>query len=133
MNMNKCILLGRLTKDPDGRRSNSGVSITSFSIAVDSGYGDSKKTSFFDCKCFKQSADFVRDRVRKGDPVLLECRAEQERWTDRDSGANRSKVVFIADRVQSLAQRGGTQQSDLQPAQQPQGQQGYGPGDDLQY
>jgi single-strand DNA-binding protein len=61
-----------------------------------------QESHFFDAKCFDKSAEYVGTKLKKGAPVYVEGRLSTEQWTDKATGAKRSKVVVLADRVQSL-------------------------------
>lgn len=94
--MNKTIFLGRTTRDVDVRYSQGGnpMAIGRFSIAVDTGYGDKKKTNFFNCTIFGKQAEAFEKYVKKGTKVLLECEANQEQYKDKN-GNDVNTVSFI--------------------------------------
>jgi single-strand DNA-binding protein len=91
--MNKCIFLGRTTKDIELRYTNENLAIGKFSIAVDTGYGDKKKTNFFNCTVFGKQAETMQKYVTKGNKILLECEALQNAYTDKN-GNNVNTVDF---------------------------------------
>jgi len=93
----RVILLGRFTHDPELRHSPQGTEICSFSLAVDSGWGEKKKVSYIDCTAFNKRAETIAQYMEKGSPILLEGRLEQSRWEDKDTGQKRSKVGVIVD------------------------------------
>ena len=100
-------LAGRLTRDPELRYSASGKAFTTFALAYSRNYRDrdnmtKQESHFFDCKCFDKSAEYLGTKLKKGAPVYVEGRLSTEQWTDKTTGAKRSKVVVLADRVQSL-------------------------------
>ena len=64
--INKVILMGRLTRDPEMRHTNSGTPVTTFSIAIDNGYGDNKRTDFVNCLAWNKTAEFVTKYFTKG-------------------------------------------------------------------
>lgn len=94
--MNKVIFCGRTTKDIEMRYSQgeNSMAIGRFSIAIDSGYGDKKKTSFFNCTIFGKKAETFERYVPKGTRVLLECEANQNQYTDKN-GNKVNSVDFI--------------------------------------
>ena len=94
--MNKVIFCGRTTKDVEMRYSQgeNSMAIGRFSIAIDSGYGDKKKTSFFNCTIFGKQAEAFEKYVPKGTKVLLECEANQNQYTDKN-GNKVNSVDFI--------------------------------------
>ena len=91
------ILLGRFTRDPELRHAPSGLEVCTFSLAVDSGWGEKKKTSYIDCTAFGKRGDAIANNLHKGDPVHIEGHLEQSRWEDKDTGQKRSKVGVIVD------------------------------------
>ncbi len=100
-------LAGRLTRDPELRYSASGKAYATFSVAYSRSYRDSnnntqQESHFFDAKCFDKSAEYLGTKLKKGAPVYVEGRLSTEQWTDKATGAKRSKVTVLADRVQSL-------------------------------
>ena len=106
--LNKIILVGRLTRDPEQSYTSSNLSVVKFSIAVDRQYKDSqtgeKKTDFFDCRAFRQTADFVSQYITKGQLVAVEGRVEINKVAGQD-GNNRYFTNVICDRVESLQGR----------------------------
>ena len=111
--MNKVIFLGRTTKDIEMRYSQgeNSMAIGRFSIAIDSGYGDKKKTSFFNCTIFGKQAEAFEKYVPKGTKVLLECEANQNQYTDKN-GNKVNSVDFI---VKSFEFCESKSQSNSQP------------------
>ena len=106
--LNKVILIGRLTRDPEQSYSASNLSIVKFSIAVDRPYKDSqtgeRKTDFFDCRGFRQTADFVSQYITKGQLVAVEGRVEINKVQGNDGNA-RYFTNIVCDNVQSLQGR----------------------------
>ena len=111
--MNKVIFCGRTTKDIEMRYSQgeNSMAIGRFSIAIDSGYGDKKKTSFFNCTIFGKQAEAFEKYVPKGTKVLLECEANQNQYTDKN-GNKVNSVDFI---VKSFEFCESKSQSNSQP------------------
>ena len=112
--MNKVIFCGRTTKDIEMRYSQgeNSMAIGRFSIAIDSGYGDKKKTSFFNCTIFGKQAEAFEKYVPKGTKVLLECEANQNQYTDKN-GNKVNSVDFIVKSFEFC-------ESKSQPNSQPQ-------------
>ena len=99
--LNKIILMGRLTRDPEMRRTNSGTAVASFSLAVDRDFksqGGDKETDFIDIVAWRNTAEFVSKYFTKGRMAVVEGRLQIRDWTDRDGGKRRSAEV-IADNV----------------------------------
>ena len=96
MSFNKCILVGRLTRDPEMKYSSSGTGIASFSMAVDRKYQPDKKnklTDFFDIFCFGKLAETVAEYLMKGKLILVEGELQQQRW--ESDGEKRSKIKVL--------------------------------------
>ena len=99
--LNKIILMGRLTRDPELRRTKSGTAVTSFSLAVDRDFksqGGDKETDFIDIVAWRNTAEFVSKYFTKGRMAVVEGRLQIRDWTDRDGGKRRSAEV-IAENV----------------------------------
>nr|DAL59180.1 MAG TPA_asm: Single strand binding protein [Caudoviricetes sp.] len=94
--MNKCIFVGRTTRDVELRYTQSAnpLAVGRTSIAVESGYGDKKKTSFFNISAFGKTAETMDKFVKKGTKIILECEAVQNEYTDRE-GKKQNRVSFI--------------------------------------
>ena len=99
--LNKIIIMGRLTRDPELRRTQSGTAVTSFSLAVDRDFksqnGD-KETDFIDIVAWRSTAEFVSKYFTKGRMAVVEGRLQIRDWTDREGGKRRSAEV-VADNV----------------------------------
>lgn len=102
MSINRTILIGRLVKDPDLRKTPNGTSVASFTLAVDnraSGNGE-KSTSFFQVVAWSNTADFVGQYVKKGYRVGVDGRLQQRSY-ENNSGQKIQVVEVIADQVQN--------------------------------
>ena len=99
--LNKIILMGRLTRDPELRRTGSGTAVTSFSLAVDRDFksqSGEKETDFIDIVAWRNTAEFVSKYFTKGRMAVVAGRLQIRDWTDRDGGKRRSAEV-IAENV----------------------------------
>ena len=99
--LNKIILMGRLTRDPELRRTGSGTAVTSFSLAVDRDFksqGGEKETDFIDIVAWRNTAEFVSKYFTKGRMAVVEGRLQMRNWTDRD-GNKRVSAEVVADNV----------------------------------
>ena len=98
LNLNKVILAGRLTRDPELKQTTSGVAVTSFSIAVNRRYkaGEQQEADYLDIVAWRQTAEFITRFFRKGSPICITGSAQVRKWTDKDGG-KRSTVEFVAD------------------------------------
>lgn len=99
--LNKIIIMGRLTRDPELRRTGSGTAVTSFTIAVDrdfKGQNGEKETDFIDVVCWRNTAEFVSKYFTKGRMAIADGRLQMRDWTDKDGHKRRSAEV-VADNV----------------------------------
>ena len=99
--LNRIILMGRLTRDPELRRTGSGTAVTSFSLAVDRDFksqSGEKETDFIDIVAWRNTAEFVSKFFTKGRMAVVEGRLQIRDWTDKDGGKRRSAEV-VADNV----------------------------------
>ena len=99
--LNRIVLMGRLTRDPELRRTQSGTAVVSFSIACDRDYaaqGAEKETDFVDIVAWRNTAEFVSKYFTKGRMAVVEGRLQLRDWTDRDGNKRRSAEV-VADNV----------------------------------
>lgn len=99
--LNKIILMGRLTRDPELRRTQSGTAVASFTIAVDLDYraaSGEKETDFIDIVAWRSTAEFVSKYFAKGRMAVVEGRLQIRDWKDKDGGKRRSAEV-VADNV----------------------------------
>lgn len=99
--LNKIIIMGRLTRDPELRRTGSGTAVTGFSLAVDrdfKGQSGERETDFIDVVAWRNTAEFVSKYFSKGRMAVVEGRLQMRDWTDKDGGKRRSAEV-VADSV----------------------------------
>ena len=99
--LNKIFIMGRLTRDPELRRTQSGTPVTSFSLAVDRDYksqSGEKETDFIDVVAWRSTAEFVSKYFTKGRMAVVEGRLQIRAWQDKD-GNNRRSAEVVADNV----------------------------------
>ena len=99
--LNKIIIMGRLTRDPELRRTGSGTAVTSFSLACDRDFkllSGEKETDFIEVVAWKNTAEFVSKYFSKGRMSVVEGRLHIREWTDKDGGKRRSAEV-VAENV----------------------------------
>lgn len=99
--LNRIDIMGRLTGDPELRRTQSGTAVASFTIAVERDYkpeGGEKETDFFDVVAWRKVAEFVCRYFAKGRMAVIDGRLQTRKWTDKNGG-NRVAVEIIADSV----------------------------------
>ncbi|MDY4487879.1 MAG: single-stranded DNA-binding protein [Candidatus Limivicinus sp.] len=92
-------IMGRLTRDPELRYTQSQTPVASFSLAVDRDYGSrdggEKQTDFIDCVAWRQTAEFVSKYFQKGSMAVVSGRLQIRDWTDREGGKRRSAEVVV--------------------------------------
>lgn len=99
--LNTITVMGRLTRDPELRRTGSGVAVASFTVAVDSDYKDkdgNKKTNFFDCVAWRNTGEFVAKYFSKGRMAVVKGQLDIREWTDKE-GNKRKSAEIIAENV----------------------------------
>ena len=98
--LNKCFLLGRMTKDPEIRRTNGGTAVTSFTLAVDRDFktNGEKETDFIEVVAWRNTAEFVSKYFSKGHMAIVEGRLQIRDWTDKNGNKRRTAEV-VADNV----------------------------------
>ena len=99
--LNKIFIMGRLTRDPELRRTQSGTPVTSFSLAVDRDFksqSGEKETDFIDVVAWRSTAEFVAKYFTKGRMAVVEGRLQMRDWTDKDGNKRRSAEV-VADNL----------------------------------
>jgi len=100
MSVNSIVVSGRLGKDPELRSTSGGKSVAGFTLAVDEGYGEHKKTIWLYCEVWGKTAEAVARLVTKGKRVVVTGRLSEDKWTDKQSGQERSKPKVIANEVE---------------------------------
>ena len=99
--LNKIIIMGRLTRDPELRRTGSGTAVTSFSLACDRDFksqSGEKETDFIEVVAWKNTAEFVSKYFSKGRMAVVEGRLQIRDWTDK-AGNKRTTAEVVADNV----------------------------------
>lgn len=100
--LNKIFIMGRLTADPELRRTQSGTAVASFTLAVDRDFKDKntgeKQTDFINCVAWKHTGEFVSRYFTKGRMAVVEGRLQIRNWTDKE-GNKRTTSEVVADQV----------------------------------
>lgn len=94
--LNHIVIMGRLTHDPELRRTGSGTAVVSFTVAVDRDYaqqGQEKETDFIDCVAWAQRGEFVSKYFSRGSMIVVSGRLQIRGWTDKDGNKRRSAEV----------------------------------------
>ena len=100
--LNHITIMGRLTRDPELRRTGTGIAVASFSVAVARDFsgrdGGEKETDFIDCVAWRQTGEFVSKYFTKGRMIVVSGRLQIRSWTDKDGNKRRTAEV-VADNV----------------------------------
>ena len=98
--LNHIVIMGRLTRDPELRRTGSGIAVASFTVAVDRDFGGrdggEKETDFIDCVAWRQTGEFVSKYFTKGRMIVVSGRLQIRSWNDKDGNKRRTAEV-VAD------------------------------------
>lgn len=110
-NLNKVMLMGNLTRDPELRYLPSNTAVVGFGMAINrqwrSQEGEQREeTTFVDCSAFGRVAEVINQYLKKGRPIYVDGRLRYEQWQDKQSGANRSKMSIVVENFQFLDSRG---------------------------
>jgi len=141
-NLNKVMLIGNLTADPEVRQTPRGNSLTELRLAVNrvsSGPNDGERreeTTFLDVTCWGRTGEVAAQYLSKGRPVFIEGRLQMDTWEDKQTGQRRSRIRIIAENLQLLGGRDGAPQGggnygnngayQQQPRNNSYGNNGYG-------
>jgi len=113
MNLNKVIIVGRITADPELRTTPSGAHVTSFSIATNRNWTDKdgnrkEETEFHNVVAWGRQADVVSQFSKKGNIIMIEGRLQTRSWEDK-SGQTRKTTEIVAERIQLGPRRTGSE------------------------
>jgi len=105
--LNRVLLIGNLTRDPELRYTPGGAAVCEFAIAINNTYttkqGEKREeVTFIDITTWARQAEICAEYLKKGRPVFVEGRLKQDRWDDQKTGQKRSKITVTAERVQFL-------------------------------
>ncbi|MBE6976180.1 MAG: single-stranded DNA-binding protein [Ruminococcaceae bacterium] len=97
--LNHITVMGRLVRDPELRRTGSGVAVASFCVAVDRDFapkdGGERKTDFINCVAWRQTGEFISKYFAKGRMIVVDGRLEMRDWTDRDGNKRTSAEINV--------------------------------------
>ena len=97
--LNHITLMGRLVRDPELRRTGTGIAVASFRIAVDRDYspkdGGERKADFIDCVAWRQTGEFISKYFAKGRMIIVDGRLEMRDWTDKEGNKRTSAEVIV--------------------------------------
>lgn len=126
--INKAILQGRLTKDPELRHTGSGTPVCNFTIAIDNGYGENKTTDFINCVGWNKTAELIQKHFIKGKMIIVEGRIQTRTWDGQDGKKNYSTDIIVSefsfcdskkDTVQEVTEDTGFEMIDEIPSDMP--------------
>lgn len=97
--LNHIVIMGRLTRDPEFRRTAGNVAVASFTAAVDRDYltreSGERETDFIDCVAWRQVGEFVSRYFKKGSMIVVAGRLQVRTWTDKDGNKRRTSEIFV--------------------------------------
>lgn len=127
--LNQISIMGRLVRDPEMRRTGSGLAVTSFTLAVDRDYsekdGGERETDFIDCVAWRQTGEFVSKYFAKGRLAAVTGRLQFREWTDKDGKKRRNAeilvdhIYFCGDKKDSAESRPEPSESGFMPMDAP--------------
>jgi single-strand DNA-binding protein len=111
-NLNKVMLIGNLTRDPEIKYTPKGTAIAAFGLAVNRNYttesGEKREeVTFIDLEAYARLAEIIGEYCKKGRPIFVEGRLKLDTWDDKQSGQKRSKMKVIVETMQLLGGREG--------------------------
>ncbi len=107
--MNKAILMGRLTKDPEKKTTQNNISVCSFTVACDRRYKNAngqKETDFIPCVAWRGTADFISQYFKKGQRILVSGTIQPRSWDDPNGGGRRYITEVVCDEAHFVESRG---------------------------
>ena len=93
--INKAILMGRLTRDPELRHTGTGTAVCSFTVAIDNGYGENRQTDYVNCVAWNKTAEFVDKYFGKGKLIALIGRITTRSWEGQDGKKNYATEIVV--------------------------------------
>jgi single-strand DNA-binding protein len=117
-NLNKCFLMGNLTRDPEVSYTPKGTAVAKFGMAINRAWtteaGEKKEeVTFIDCEAWGRTAETLGQYLKKGRPIFIEARLKLDQWDDKESGQKRSKLKVVVDSFQFIgAPMGGGEKAD---------------------
>jgi single-strand DNA-binding protein len=111
-NLNKVMLMGNLTRDPEVRYTPKGTAVAELGLAINRVYsaenGEKREeTTFVDVTLWGRTAEIAGEYLKKGRPVFIEGRLQLDSWDDKQTGQKRSKLKVVGEGMQLLGSRGG--------------------------
>lgn len=119
--MNSCVIYGRLGKDGEFIRTQSGQGMLKFSVANETGYGDKKKTNWFDCVKFGDSGEKLEQYLLKGAPVVVRGEITLNTWKSNE-GVEHSKLSLNVDKVSLVGSKSDNEPKSSRKSSEPVGE-----------
>ncbi len=101
-NLNKVMLIGTLTRDPDLKHTASGMAVADIGLAINRKTKEREETTFVDITLWGKQAELAGQYLRKGRPVYIEGRLQLDSWEDRQSGQKRTKLKVVGEAIQFI-------------------------------
>lgn len=95
--INKAVLMGRLTRDPELRHTGSGTAVCNFTVAIDNGYGENRSTDFISCVAWNKTAEFIEKYFTKGKMIIVIGRIQTRTWEGQDGKKNYATEVVASE------------------------------------
>lgn len=112
--MNRCVLIGRLTKDPDVKYTKDKLAVAHFTMAVDR-KGKDKTADFIACVSFGKTAEFIEKYIKKGTKIAVEGRIQTGSYT-KQTGEKAYTMEVVVEQVEFAQSKGGEQSEEQKPA-----------------
>lgn len=112
-NVNKVILIGNLTRDPEIKYTPKGTAVAELGLAINrfipasDGNEKREETTFIDVTLWGRTAEVANEYAKKGQPIYIEGRLQLDSWEDKQSGQKRSKLKVVGENIQLLGSKGG--------------------------
>lgn len=113
--LNRVVLVGNLTRDPQFSKTASGISVARFTVAVNRRFGNNEGADFISCVAWRQSADFISQYAKKGSTVAVEGRITTGSYDDKTTGKKVYTTDVTCDNVQLINSRSSNETSQTQP------------------
>lgn len=122
---NKVIIIGNMTADPEVKATQSGISVCSFSIAVNRKGAKNGEVDFIRCQAWRQQAEFIGKYFKKGKPILVCGQLQIRTWTD-NQGNKRDATEVVADEISFVGSNESSTEAKNQPVTNPRMPSAYG-------
>jgi single-strand DNA-binding protein len=131
--INKVLLKGRLTRDPQLKYTPSGAAVCEFGLAATHKFKDKEDKLFVDCTAWGRTGEIANEYLTKGDPVLLEGRLKLDQWDDKSTGQKRSKISVTVEQLHLLGGSKGPRQDTSTRQSEPEESYTDGPDDEVPF